>query len=391
MKCASLIFLLLTSVKAFSGELRGYSIVQGVATENLLRDSEDKSFQLVMINRLNYFNDINNSTSFEFGLEIAKIYEDNNLGVNTIQPNVKFPYRIDQINHFWFPNSNQTNRKFIVNGQIDRLMFTIDKEAYNLTLGRQPISFGSAKTVNPLDVFTPFGVGVINTEERNGVDGIRVRVPYGEMGQWDFALVLGEEAKQENSALYGSLKFVVSDLEAQLILMEYNQANFFGLDLVQSIKGSNVWIETAYTKPDIDKGYLRLSTGFEYQWNKDLFTIIEYHYNEAGAHKASEYLSVAGNFAYTSGGVYLLSKNYLNFLTSYVLTDLDSLIGLVMFNLDDNSIYLNPSWNRSLSDESTLSAGLLAGVGPRGDSFLLPRSEFGSYGTSVYIKYSRSF
>ncbi|MBN2105171.1 bifunctional alpha,alpha-trehalose-phosphate synthase (UDP-forming)/trehalose-phosphatase [bacterium] len=52
--------------------------------------------------------------------------------------------------------------------------------------GRQDIVWGSARTVNPMDVIAPFSFGSLDTEDRRGVDAIRLRIPVGCMGEIDF-------------------------------------------------------------------------------------------------------------------------------------------------------------------------------------------------------------
>ena len=68
----------------------------------------------------------------------------------------------------------------------------------DLTIGRQAISFGSARIINPTDIFLPFNVQTFNQEYRTGVDAIRYQAPLGELGEFDMGLVLGEDGKAEN-------------------------------------------------------------------------------------------------------------------------------------------------------------------------------------------------
>ena len=46
---------------------------------------------------------------------------------------------------------------------LDRLNFQIQMDAGDLTIGRQAISFGSARIINPTDIFLPFDVRTFNT------------------------------------------------------------------------------------------------------------------------------------------------------------------------------------------------------------------------------------
>ena len=62
-------------------------------------------------------------------------------------------------------------------------------EDWEIVAGRQVIALGSSKTVNPLDVLAPFSLTEVNTEERNGVDALRFRKPFGALGTIDIAAV----------------------------------------------------------------------------------------------------------------------------------------------------------------------------------------------------------
>ena len=78
---------------------------------------------------------------------------------------------------------------------LDRLNFQVQMDAGDLTIGRQAISFGSARIINPTDIFLPFDVRTFNTEYRNGVDALRFQRPWGDLGEIDIGIVLGKDAK----------------------------------------------------------------------------------------------------------------------------------------------------------------------------------------------------
>ena len=73
---------------------------------------------------------------------------------------------------------------------LDRFNVQFQFDAGDLTIGRQAISFGSARMINPTDVFLPFDVQTFNTEYRTGVDAIRFQRPVGELGEIDLGICL---------------------------------------------------------------------------------------------------------------------------------------------------------------------------------------------------------
>ena len=56
---------------------------------------------------------------------------------------------------------------------LDRFNLQLNFESGDLTIGRQAISFGAARFINPTDVFIPFDVRTFNTEYRTGIDAVR--------------------------------------------------------------------------------------------------------------------------------------------------------------------------------------------------------------------------
>ena len=60
---------------------------------------------------------------------------------------------------------------------LDRLNIQLQFDQGDLTIGRQAITFGSARIINPTDVFLPYNVTALNTEYRIGVDAIRYQKP----------------------------------------------------------------------------------------------------------------------------------------------------------------------------------------------------------------------
>ncbi|MBD3648463.1 MAG: hypothetical protein HUJ31_13650, partial [Pseudomonadales bacterium] len=95
---------------------------------------------------------------------------------------------------------NDDSDKHPVFHNLDRLNVQFNLEAGDLTIGRQAVTFGSARAINPVDVFLPFDVRTFNQEYRIGVDAIRFQYPFGQLGEVDVGVVLGDGARTENSA-----------------------------------------------------------------------------------------------------------------------------------------------------------------------------------------------
>ena len=116
-------------------------------------------------------------------------------------------------------------------------------DSADICLGRQSISFGSSRFVNPLDVLTSFRFDTIDKEERSGVDAIRLKFFFGEMGEIDTGCVFGDSFKPENSAAYLNTKFLINDSDYTFMVMVFKENLLLGTDFQTSILDAEYWLE----------------------------------------------------------------------------------------------------------------------------------------------------
>ena len=238
---------------------------------------------------------------------------------------------------------------------LDRLNFQVQMDAGDLTIGRQAISFGSARIINPTDIFLPFDVRTFNTEYRNGVDALRFQRPWGDLGEIDIGVVLGKDAKSENSAAFLQLRTNHSGTDYHLAIMEFAEQKLFGLGLQTAIWDLGFWLEAAYVNGD--ENYLRLSTGVDYSFSERTFVQIEYHYNGAGSNDHNDYLSNLSATPYQRGGVFLLGENYIMPSFTVQLSSLWFVATQVIYNLDDNSAFLSVSAEYNIAENFYMDFG----------------------------------
>lgn len=238
---------------------------------------------------------------------------------------------------------------------LDRLNFQVQMDAGDLTVGRQAISFGSARIINPTDIFLPFDVRTFNTEYRNGVDALRFQRPWGDLGEIDIGVVLGKDAKSENSAAFLQLRTNHSGTDYHLAIMEFAEQKLFGLGLQTAIWDLGFWLEAAYVNGD--ENYLRLSTGVDYSFSERTFVQIEYHYNGAGSNDHNDYLYNLSATPYQRGGVFLLGENYIMPSFTVQLSSLWFVATQVIYNLDDNSAFLSVSAEYNIAENFYMDFG----------------------------------
>lgn len=284
---------------------------------------------------------------------------------------------------------------------LDRLNVTFTLPFVDIFVGRQAISFGAAKFLNPTDVFSPLSFQDINREEKVGVDAVRVKFPLGDMNELDAGYVFGPDGRFSKSAAFLRGKFALWETDFSLMLVEYQYNLLAGLSIERSLGGAGVWLEAAYTVDDLfkkserdsDNDNFRLSTGADYHFaDANLVLFGEYHYSMAGELYPSKYLANAlDKAAYRDSGVYLLGGHYLAVGVTWEIVPLLNGSFQTLINLTDGSLLISPRLEYSMADDLFWDVGASVGAGATarqgalfGFAYPVPRSEFGLYPYIVY-------
>ncbi|MEH6557979.1 MAG: hypothetical protein V7708_09305 [Oceanicoccus sp.] len=326
--------------------------------------------------------------AWQLHYEVTPIFFSHSVGGNpfseTTFSSVDNSYRFADIN----ATLEDSTSKRVTYQNLDRLNARFNLESGDLTIGRQVISLGSARMINPTDVFLPFTVTTLNQEYRTGIDMIRFQKPMGDLGEFDMGVVLGDDAKTENSAVFfkGQSNWNGSDISMTAI--RFAEQNLLGSGVESSIGDMGVWFETAWVFGD--DNYNRTSLGADYSFSTNVFGQIEYHYNGAGETDPERYIGLEENVAYQKGGVFLLGTNYLMPSLSWTVTPILTLAISSLINLDDASAFVNVSGSYSLGDEFGMDIGVYVFSGDELAYQALPpavliRSEYGSNSNLAYI------
>lgn len=332
------------------------------------------------LGRIKLTKDFRKDISLEAAYEISALYSKHNEAIAPLYNNKVEDYRVYDLDDTFLKHSFSTKKvnRIDLYQNLDRLFVTYVNSGYDLYAGRQPISFGSGRTVNPTDVLVPYSVNAIDTEERRGVDAIRVKAPLGEMSEFDSGIVLGDSFDSMQAAFFVNLRYPIKDWDTALMAMVYRENYLFGVDLQGSIKDFGVWLEAASNLMNDSRNYFRMITGLEYSWS-DFSFFSEYYYNGAGTDEKSNYLINVGKKAYTVGGVYLLSRNYLIPGINYQIHPLISLSASIIANINDGSTLNSLKAQYSMSDNLYLDLGTFIG------SFGGSSAEFSYYADLIYL------
>jgi hypothetical protein len=372
----SLILLfLLTYITAYAEETR---FSPGGSVRNFVSAKEDAIAVLSLI-RLKVFMERGETVSGEFAYEISPRYLKNG---GTVSMAVMPPpaYRVHDLSEEVYESG-----EFTVTQNLDRAFVTLSTSFSDVHIGRQPVAFGAARVVNPTDVIAPFTYSTLATEERPGVDALRLRIPTGTMGELDAGLVLGEEIKTKESAAFVRLKSYVLMTDVSLIAMSFRENTLLGFDMARSVGGASTWAEAAHTIAKHGDDYTRISLGADYKFSEKLYSYLEYHFNGAGAGKADDYRDAFSITAMTSGAVYLLGRHYLAPGLTLEMTPLISLSAGALLNLNDGSAMASPAFSISMADDVTMKLGSFLTLDSVDDS------EFGQYPNVFYAALNAYF
>jgi hypothetical protein len=316
-------------------------------------------------------------------------FAENSIFFSRLNP---FAYRAVDLDPQIYPSDAASINNFVLNQNLDRAAVAFHLRPADVTVGRQAIAWGSARTINPTDVLAPFTFESLDTEDRIGIDAIRTRIPLGALSEIDTGYVFGKDFKFKNSALYARTKFNVRKTDVALLVMDFRENLLAGFDLARALGGAGCWLETAYVLVDAfaaptagpRNNYLRVSTGMDYNFNTKTYGFIEYHFNGAGAALPRDYLNNFSKPAYTEGAVYLMGRHYLIPGITYQLNPLITLTGQSLINLTDPSVFVTPQVEYNIAPNIDLSAGSFIGIGKRpapsqSVNPLVLHSEFGGY------------
>jgi hypothetical protein len=326
----------------------------------------------------------------------ASLMEEALLGLTYTQ---NLPYRLIDFDRQLYPAPEEEVGSFVLAHNLDRAFVTLSPGFADFSLGRQPISFGVARAVNPTDIFAPFTFTELDKEEKIGVDAVRARVPLGAMGELDAGLVFGHDADPDESAAFLNAKATVLRTDLTLTNIAFCDNMLFGVDLARPVGEAGFYLEAAYVFAGLlkerlsEEDYLRVSTGLDYHFSEGVYVFLEYHFSGASEGEPKEYLTQITKTAFQEGGVYLLGRNYLIPGVSYEITPLLKATLQVLVNLEDVSALFFPRLEYNLLEDVYLEAGAYvpvgreakAALGPLGGAVIPePESEFGLYPTLFF-------
>lgn len=267
-------------------------------------------------------------------------------------------------------------------------------DRFEITAGRQAVSWGTTLFLTPSDPFSPFNPADPFKEFRAGVDAARVRMYPSTLSEIDVVVRptksgVGEELTALARGLTTWRNWELSGWGGSLY---GDPAGAFG---TTGALGAWALRAEAVVRGYQDDLVFRGTIGLDRQVQvdgRDLFLIIEYQRDNLGGASPDEYVAILTSNTFRRGEHQVFGRDETVLQASYQLHPLWNLAGLWLWNLNDRSTLVSPSVAYSAGDETSISGGVFFGYGAseRTPSRPLP-SEYGLAGTTGYVSLSWFF
>jgi hypothetical protein len=370
--CSIVLASLVLSSQVFALETSGYFKSWTVGTRPVeLYDApasykDDPQLSQLFQLRLSATKDLGSGIRGEASLELQPAFQPLP-GTSLPSTNATSAYRIVKMNQTIVP---QRGSNLVAWQNLDRFFFVLSTGDFDIQLGRQPIAFGNGRSVNPTDLFSPFSTQAIDTEERSGVDALRVRYALGELSELDVAYIAGENAVPATSAGYLRFKSHIANTDWSILAASYQKNALAGIDIAGAIGDFGVWLEGAHTwvgaieHRKSNQDFSRIVVGTDRTIGDGTFVFAEYHYNSAGLeHPANTLAHITSHAGYTSGSVFLSGRYYLSLGVTNQMDPLNTFSSSLLWNLKDASSQLSLAWSNSLAENTSLTVGFFLGNG----------------------------
>ncbi len=275
-------------------------------------------------------------------------------------------------------------KSYSIYSEIDRLNALYTNGNFEMQAGRQRVNLGMNFVWTPNDIFNSASYLNFSYAEKQGSDAVRAQYFFGYASSFEFIYKL--DANNEVTAA-GVLRLNNWNYDFQFLAGEMRSDYILGFGYAGDISGAGFYGEATYF---IDKenfadtsGVLVAAVSGNYTFGNSLFIHGEFLYNSAGA---TENISWHGSlFSQKYDAKNLSPSRYSLFgEISYPVTPLVKLDLATIFNPLDNSFFLNPNVNFSITDNINL---LLLGQFFFGDDY----TEWGGFGSFYYAQFQWNF
>jgi hypothetical protein len=280
-------------------------------------------------------------------------------------------------------------RKTTGYGEVDRLYLDWNYNSFQLTLGRQRIAWGTSWAWNPTDVFNPLSVLDFDYEERPAVDAVRALYYTGPVSRVELAFKPAKEKKDVIAA--GLLSINYNNYDFNFIggikydrlfagagwVGDISGAGFRGEILIS--EGATMTLPFSTTFGSDDVIYSFVLSG-DYTFPNSFYIHTEVLHNNVGVEQlTAQFQQPAMELGLLTSARWSVYQEF-----AYDVHPLVRASAFGIFNPDDKSFAIIPSVSYSVITNLDLLLLVMFFEGK-------PLTEFGSYGSTIFIRTKFSF
>jgi hypothetical protein len=283
--------------------------------------------------------------------------------------------------------------RLLLEHDIDRLAVRVALGDFDISLGRQAITWGFASLFPVADLWTTFSPFELDTSQKRGLDAVRILYSHSQLLELEGILADRGTLRDLSGGLRAVAYLSSTDVYLAFTKQWRELIAFAGAG---AVLGSFKLRAEAAGPYDLDSGQLsrpRGSVGADFIRGKLMLTL-EAHYNGTGVSHAADYLThLTTSPIVARGESYLLGRWYAGAAANWKLSELFQFTFTTLGNLQDPSVLFASSLTYQVSQETALALGAFQGVGERlvVDATSELRSEFGAVGGLYYLALSSFF
>ncbi len=254
-----------------------------------------------------------------------------------------------------------------ISGRMDRMWVSFRVPHFDLTVGRQPVYFGSAFFFTPMDLVSPFSPVVIDREYKPGIDAVRADIYIGMSGKISLVAAHAGSWDWEGSILAAHGGFTVGVFDLGFFAGEIYKSTVLGVDFSGSLGPVSVYGEGTVTLEKDETPFVRAVVGASHRFGFGMTLMGEFYVQTVGGADPQDYLPLTATARFQRGELWAMGRYYGALTLTYELAPLMNVSAFVVSNLRDPSFLVGPGLTWSVADNVELAAGLYLALGKRPD------------------------
>lgn len=270
----------------------------------------------------------------------------------SISSNPSFAKQVDNSLDFYKLGGIVAQEKSVlIHSVIDRANIKFHRNKWQAVLGKQRINWSKSFVWNPNDIFNAYSFFDFDYEERRGTDAVLVKYNIGSLSSIEVASNI--DSSFDKTSMASNYKTNYKEYDLQFLFGKYKTDIIFGTGWAGQIKGAGFKGELTYFQPYKVAGANPTFIGdisFDYTLPNTLNFRIELIGNTNPAK--------TNNIQFLTQPVSAkgLINNYVSsfFSVGYDITPLLKANLNSIWNIDDNSVFINPTLDFSLNENTNL-------------------------------------